>query len=149
MRKNEYRAWLLVSASSMLVQNKKIQHMQLLCSPRRRQRSWYGPRRAQGGYSPTGLLAPSAFEQVLAPGPGLRSPHSSLLSTQQNRLFQEKVAPPEKMFLHALEALALHVVPAISRDRAWTPPCTTTTLFQVRILTSHKRQCVRSEQLLS
>lgn len=65
-----------------------------------------GPREAA---SWTGLPAPSSFEPVLAPSPGLRSPHSSLLSTQQNRLFQKKVVPPEKMFLHALEALALHV----------------------------------------
>lgn len=55
------------------------------------------------------LPAPSVFTELLAPGPGLKSPHSSLLSTQQNKLFQGKVVPLEKLFLHALQALALHV----------------------------------------
>lgn len=45
----------------------------------------------------------------LAPSPVLRSPHSSLLSTQQNKLFPGKVVPLEKMFSHASEALAWHV----------------------------------------
>lgn len=87
-----------------------------------------------------GLPEPSALAPRLAPGPGLRSPHSSLLSTQQNKLFQGKVVPLEKMFSHALEALALHVS-AISLDRAWAPPCATI-LCEVCILLSHKRECV-------
>lgn len=68
-----------------------------------------------------GLPEPPALALRLAPSPGLRSPHSSLLSTQQNKLFQGKVVPLEKMFSHALEAVALHVS-AISLDTARAPP---------------------------
>ena len=88
-----------------------------------------GPREAATW---TGLPAPSSSEPILAPSPGLRSPRSSLLSTQQNRLFQEKVVPPEKMFLHALEALALHV---------GAPPCPAIILVKVCILPGRERQC--------
>ena len=61
-----------------------------------------------------GLLAPSDFAPCLASGPGLRSPRSSLLSTQQNKLFPGNVVPLEKMFSHALELLSLTQAAAIS-----------------------------------
>lgn len=70
--------------------------------------AYAGPRGGGEGDRP-GLPAPSVFTECLAPGPGLKSPHSSLLSTQQNKLFQGKVFPLQKMFSHALEALVLHV----------------------------------------
>lgn len=111
--------------------------MQPPSSPLRRQRNWDGPCRAQGGCNQT--QPPGAFRlhAVFGTWPRLRSPHSSLLLTQQNKLFQGKVVPLEKMFLHALEALALHVHKDLP-DRAWAPPCTSI-LFKVCILQSHKR----------
>lgn len=78
-----------------------------------------GPREAAARPGLRGLCLPA----VLAPGPGLRSPHSALLSTQQNKLFQGKVVPLEKCSRTSCSSLPARR--QRSARQGWAPPCTT------------------------
>lgn len=89
---------------------------------------------------------PSVSTVCLAPGPGLRSPHSSLLSTQQNRLskgrwFHLRKCPRTSQRLQPCTSAAISLTGL--RPHPAQP------FFSVCVLPSCKRPCVWSGQLLS
>ena len=124
----------------MLVQNKQIQHMQSLCSPQRRQRSWYGPRGAQGGCKLD--RPPGAFLLWASLGTQPRtekSPFLSPVNSAEQTVSREGGSPWENVLARPGGSC-----PARRQGSAGTgpaPPCTAIILVKVCILPAHKRQC--------